>query len=587
MGDSYRAFISYSHADARQAKRLHARLESYRLPRSLGHVGSAHKPDARLGPIFRDRDDLAAAQDLSDAVKRALHGSDVLVVICSPNARASRWVGREITLFRELHPDGQILAAIIDGEPHEAIPDELLAMGEPAAADLRKGSDGQRLGFLKIVAGIAGVPLDALAQRDAQRKLRRVMAVTLVSLVAVIAMGIMTYLAIQSRNEATRQRAEAEGLVEFMLTDLRNKLDDAGRLDLLTIANERALAYYSAQDLDRLDPGSLALRAQLLHARGEDLDLAGDLAGAVEAFAEAAETTRAQLARDPDKAALIYADAQSHFWSGYAAWRQMQLGPATDAFERYRDQSNRLLALTPGDSDALMEAGYAASNLATVLFHTKGKAADALALFEEALARFNAVRESDPGNLDLMLEVADAHAWLADAQLASGNVAAARNQRAEQARLLEAMQRADPNNAQYRRAWLGHTVGLARIELEAGNDTAGRALLERYRNMVRDEAQRDPDNANLALLLAAADLRLHMQDETGATGTTGAGQLCSDAVQAADPELALLCGEAGAPMRRSPELTRFVCQLDAGALTPLLRLDIEEQRDQLSEQCGG
>ena len=34
-------------------------------------------------------------------------------------------------------------------------------------------------------------------------------------------MAIMTMFAIQSRNEAQRQRAEAEGLIEYMLTDLQ------------------------------------------------------------------------------------------------------------------------------------------------------------------------------------------------------------------------------------------------------------------------------------------------------------------------------------------------------------------------------
>ena len=55
-----------------------------------------------------------------------------------------------------------MLAALIEGEPADAFPQPLLQGGEPLAADLRKQGDGPRLGFLKVVAGIAGVPLDAL-----------------------------------------------------------------------------------------------------------------------------------------------------------------------------------------------------------------------------------------------------------------------------------------------------------------------------------------------------------------------------------------------------------------------------------------
>ena len=58
------------------------------------------------------------------------------------------------------------------------------------------------------------------------------------SLVIAAAMGLLAYATLLARNEAQQQRAEAirarddaEGLIEFMLTDLRQKLDAVGRLD--------------------------------------------------------------------------------------------------------------------------------------------------------------------------------------------------------------------------------------------------------------------------------------------------------------------------------------------------------------------
>ena len=38
MATTYRAFISYSHADASVARWLHARLETYRLPGGLARL---------------------------------------------------------------------------------------------------------------------------------------------------------------------------------------------------------------------------------------------------------------------------------------------------------------------------------------------------------------------------------------------------------------------------------------------------------------------------------------------------------------------------------------------------------------------
>jgi TIR domain len=151
----YRAFVSYSHADARFVGWLHRKLEATRLPGK-----------ARLAPIFIDRAELVAGPDLSAQVREALARSAALVVVASPTARTSRWVGQEIALFRELHPDRPILAALVEGEPDQAFPPALLSHHgravEPLAADFRKGQDGRRLGLLKIVAGLTAQPLDQL-----------------------------------------------------------------------------------------------------------------------------------------------------------------------------------------------------------------------------------------------------------------------------------------------------------------------------------------------------------------------------------------------------------------------------------------
>ncbi|MDB5722242.1 MAG: toll/interleukin receptor protein, partial [Alphaproteobacteria bacterium] len=88
-GARYAAFISYSHKDAVFGRWLHRRLEGYRLPRRLaGSHGERGLVPARLTPIFRDREELPAAGDLSERVRAALAVSGSLIVVCSPNAAA-------------------------------------------------------------------------------------------------------------------------------------------------------------------------------------------------------------------------------------------------------------------------------------------------------------------------------------------------------------------------------------------------------------------------------------------------------------------------------------------------------------------
>jgi hypothetical protein len=294
---SFRAFLSYSHADFAAAQRLHRKLERYRLPRHMRPAGG----DGRIGTIFRDREDLAAATDLSASVRDALASSQALIVLCSPEARASQWVAREIALFRELHPDRPILAALIDGEPHEAFPAALQDGCEPLAADLRKQGDGYRLGFLKVVAGVIGVPLDALVQRDSQRQIRRVMAVTGLACAIALVMAVMTAIALKARGEAQRQQAAAEGLIEFMLTDLQEDLAGTAGVAVMARVNQRALAYYEGQQsLAALSPDSLERRARVIGRLGEDAIFRKDYALARRNLTERARTTLSLLGDAPD-----------------------------------------------------------------------------------------------------------------------------------------------------------------------------------------------------------------------------------------------------------------------------------------------
>ena len=82
-------------------------------------------------------------------------------------------------------------------------------------------------------------------------------AVTIAALAAMLIMAALAWFALDARREAERQRAEAEGQIEFMLTDLREKLSGVGRLDIMTAVNRHALAYSDRQgDLSALSAES-------------------------------------------------------------------------------------------------------------------------------------------------------------------------------------------------------------------------------------------------------------------------------------------------------------------------------------------
>ena len=491
----FRAFVSYSHADAAIAQKLHRKIETYRLPTALRDQQISGSDSGRLGRIFRDREDLPAAADLSESVKQALAGSQALIVICSPDARASIWVAREIELFRALHPDRPMLAALVRGEPEEAFPAPLMDGAEPLAADLRREGDGWRLGFLKIIAGIAEVPLDALVQRDASRRIRRVMAVTGGALVALLAMIGMTIFAIQSRNEAQHQQAEAEGLVEYMLTDLRTELKGVGRLDVMTKVNERAMDYYEDQgDLSDMPAESLERRARILHAMGEDDEKRGDLDKALTKFTEAHRVTKALLARDPDNPDRIFGHAQSEYWVGYIAYLKKDWGRAERYWQGYRRYAEMLVAADDQNLKWLRELGYAKGNLCTLSLQRTDKALEAIDICKSALIITQKIAESIGSQGSITPDIANRHGWLADAYKVTGAIDRSLLHRREQENLLAISANSTPADMDIYDKWMRAQMSLAQDLCQSGSFDSAEQYIEKARNKALKLSGLDPSN---------------------------------------------------------------------------------------------
>jgi tetratricopeptide (TPR) repeat protein len=228
---AYRAFISYSHRDKAFASWVHREMEGFRVPAKLvNKITAVGTVPRRLHPIFRDRDELPASSDLGAELMAALQRSMFLIVICSPAGAKSHWVDQEILHFKRMHGEGRVLALVVGGipaasdkdpdSPDEAFPRSLRyrlgedgelsdVRSEPLAADLRQGGDGKRLAKLKLVAGLTGLRLDDLVQREAQRRTERLALVTAASLSGMVLTGGLALYANARRIEANLQRNEA------------------------------------------------------------------------------------------------------------------------------------------------------------------------------------------------------------------------------------------------------------------------------------------------------------------------------------------------------------------------------------------
>lgn len=560
----YYAFLSYSHKDQAIADWLHRELEAFKVPRALqGKLTAMGVVPKRLTPIFRDRQELAAADDLGHEIRNALGSSQYLIVLCSPAAAHSRWTNAEIETFKRVRPDGCVLAVIVDGEPFasdvpghddlECYPPALqhrydrrgrptAKRAEPLAADLREGSDGRRLGFLKLVAGMLGVGLDELVQRENIRRHRRLAWVAAASLGGMAVTSTLAVTAFQARDSARDQRREAEGLVGFMLGDLKDKLEPIGRLDALDAVGSRALAYFEKQDKSELSDEALAQRARALTLIGEIANTRGDLEGALKRYREAFASTAEAVRRYPDDPQRLFDHAQNVYYVGQISYQRGALKDAEAAWREYKRLANRMVALAPDNNDYRLEQVYSNNSLGAVLWDLR-RYREAVATFEASLATAEALAAAEPRKRDYQLRVSNVLAWLADNREYSGMLEQALADRERQLRLLTDLQRSNPGDMELQRDMMTAHRSIGRL-LASQGDIAG-GLKESLLGVGISEAlfRVEPENtewlqANATGRFELADLQLSAGDSAAAASTARAACDITDRLLRRDSSVA-------------------------------------------------
>ena len=517
MGEhKYRAFVSYSHADEKWGDWLHRALETYRAPKALVGAATPFGPaPERLTPIFRDRDDLPAAGSLNAEIQAALSASHFQIVICSPNAARSRWVNEEIKLFKRLHGSDRVLAVIVAGEPmasaipgraeEECFPPALRfavdASGaltdepeEPVAADARREGDGRRFALLKVAAGLLGVKLDDLIQREASRRARRARLVTGVSMSIAAGFAFLAAAAFSARNDAVRMRGEAEGLIQFMLTGLRDEVETVGRLDALKAVGERALDYYGRQKTRSLDPDALGRRARALMLVGEIDQRRKDLDAALAAYEAAAETTGELLRREPNNQQRIFDHAQSVFYVGDIALARNDLSSAEEGFQEYLRLAEKLVELDPTNPKWRLELAYATSNLGGLKFRA-GAYDAAIPFFEQSVAARRALYEAAANDSDVAFAYAYALSWQAYAELTRGAFATAASLIEAQLNVYKKTPAFDRENFKFLDTLVTAQRRLAEAQLGLGDIAGAEAAIAEASQTVNRLIERDAQNA--------------------------------------------------------------------------------------------
>ena len=515
-----KAFISYSHQDESWARWLQHSLESCRIPRRLvGEEGEFGPIPERLRPVFRDREDLSSASDLTAQIQRELANSDTLIVICSPAAAASRWVNEEIRYFRQLGKGNRILALIVEGDPdardggQNCFPAALQesrdgAPREPLAADVRRYADGKYLSRLKIVSGVLGIRLDELRQRDAQRRTRNRILYALAALFLAVVIGWLMNSVVTARLTAKVQRANTEDLLSFMLGDLE-RLDPIQGLESISPENEDQVRLAEQLGFKSMDNDTLVEQALAWRKTGVDLKWEGELEAAMEQFTNSRAAIIELHQREGNSPRALFELGQSEYYVGEVYVQMGEMDLAQQYWSHYGALTRRLLNTEPNNPRYVMELSYTLMNLGALeMTRPMPDVSKSLELLQVAVQYNQMALVLDSENPEYRGSLMNQLAWLADAWMekcALGNALKVRQQTVD---LRREMVMRNPGDADQQRDLAITLGGLAGVQQKIGLNDFAIASFGEAVEVLNNLQRAEPENAELEWQALYREVRL-------------------------------------------------------------------------------
>jgi len=316
------------------------------------------------------------------------------------------------------------------------------------------------------------------------------------------------------RASAIASRGRAEGLLDFLVTDIADEVEPVGHLSVLEHVGTRARAYHASLAPADETPTSLANRATALRRLGEVHELRGDLPAARSAYEEARAAAARRLAAIPGdldaRSAVSLIDARL----GRLALARGRPRQAAAALRAHLKDVERALASRPHDA-SLLDAR--ADALATVgrIDVAEGDWPAARTALDDSVASARAAVDAAPGAGRSLVHLAQR---CLDRASVHGTIGAKESSSAsaEEATTIAARELTrSPDDVRWVR--LDADAKCARSDASPVADAAAlEAAVKAYRFLVA----RDPENRSDAVRLAQAlrrvgDARIAARDLAG------------------------------------------------------------------------
>lgn len=299
--------------------------------------------------------------------------------------------------------------------------------------------------------------------------------------------------AVAAKERALASRKAADDLINYMQNDLRNTLEEVGRLSLMQSIDERIARYHREHPPAEGDLAAERDRSVMLNKQGDVLVAQGRLNEALVIYRDSLAIAKRLAKVDPNDAHLR-ALSQCYEKMGSVMDSQDEGGEALKFYRESLAIDERLAKTDPGGPTSQHDLATSYIRLGDGLFR-QGEKEEALKAYRESLGIVERLAKTDSEEAKWQREVAEGYERIGDVLCSQREYNEALNAYQRCVPILEELAKAAPNNAQLQRD-LAVTynnmsdvlVGQQKFDEAIESIRRGLALFERL-------AKADPENA--------------------------------------------------------------------------------------------
>jgi serine/threonine protein kinase/tetratricopeptide (TPR) repeat protein len=300
--------------------------------------------------------------------------------------------------------------------------------------------------------------------------------------------------AVQSESRAVSARSSAEGILNYLLNQLNDKLKPIGHLDIIEDVQKQVETYYKNLGFSQEDPNALNNWATLLRAEGDRLQAQGDLNGAKSKFQQSVEVAEKVVKQAPADTTWQRNLSVIYGRLGLVEFLQGDLTGAKGQSQPALQIALKLATLDPSNSLWQHDLIVSYNRLGTVLL-AQGDLSGANGQFQRSLEIALKVANQDPSNSLWQRDLGLVYGKLGDLLKAQGDLNGAKTQFQRGLQITQELAKQNPRNSDTQRDLTFPYNRLGTVFEALGDLNAGMANYQGALEVTQKLVKQDPDNS--------------------------------------------------------------------------------------------